>query len=206
MIKLFKRNRTQIFYNNCDIPAKLFYNEVIGNSNLSVLGKGNPEQLEKAFYGILDELCAIEDNKEMIAIYRKREKLVRLNLILTYIETVLHQLAYIKMPEDQRLARIEKLNSLSYPRVKFDPKKPNLDEVERVGKSVVGMLKNQINSEQADVEKKGEKAKSTFEAEVLALAKITGIRLNDHDSLRYFAELKVIAKEQIKAQEKANGR
>lgn len=204
MIKL-KRNR--IKYNNCEIPAKLFYNEIIGKGNLAVLGKGTPKQLQDALMSIIDELCVIEDNKELIAIYRKRDKITRLYQLISYVETSLHVLYYIKLTDAERWERLEKyLSGLPNIKFKVNRKEPVEKEIDRAMSSVVGMLRNQLNSESEDVDKKEQKVKATFEAEVLSLAKITGIRLMDNDSLRYFAELKTLAKRIINEQNKAHGR
>lgn len=195
-----------ILYNNCEIPAKLFYNEVIGKSNLNALGKGKPEHLNKAFYDIIDELCALEDNKALISVYKKRFKLTQLVLTKEYIETALHRITFTKMTPELRREKIEKwLQPLKYPKIKFDFNKPILEEIERVSRTVK-MLNNEINTHNDDIQDKGKKANIGFEEEVAGINRITGCRVLDTDTLRQFIAYKKQAKEIVKAQEKANGK
>lgn len=195
-----------ILYNDCEIPAKLFYNEVIGKSNLNALGKGKPEQLNKAFYDIIDELCVLEDNKALISVYKKRLKLTQLVLTKEYIETALHRITFTKMTPELRREKIEKwLHPLKYPKIKFDFNKPILEEIERVSRTVK-MLNNEINTYNDDIQDKGKKANIGFEEEVAGINRITGCRVLDTDTLRQFIAYKKQAKEIVKAQEKANGK
>lgn len=195
-----------ILYNNCDIPAKLFYNEVIGKSNLSVLGSGTDKELESALYGIIDELCEIEQNRELVNIYKKKDKIDRIQTLINYIETVLYDIVFIKLTEEERNDFIDILNSIDYIKIKFDKKKDILSEVERVQKSVIGMLKNQINHEKGEVDKKEQKY-AGFEKELVRLEQIlpSGY-INPDCTLRLYAEYKTLAKEISREKNASHGK
>lgn len=189
-----------IIWSTCDIPAKLFYNEVIAKSNLSVLGKGTPEQLDEAFKSIIDELCVIENNVGIINLYRKRFNISKTQLILSFVETTLHQIAYLKLTDEERLKRIQWLNNIKGVSVKFNTNKPILEEIERVSVSVLGSLRNKLKSEIQDDEKKTEKAVGSFEKRLGQLSIVLGWQVSEDLSLRYFCELCNGAKEKIKIQ------
>lgn len=208
MIKLFKpaigKAEVRHLYTNCEIPAKLFYNEVIGKSNLNALGEGTQQELESAFYSILDELCEIEGNDELRSLYNKSEKISRINSVIYTIEACLYPIKNLHdiMTNEQIKTCISHLNSIKYIKVKFDINKGIVEEIKRVETSILGVLNNQIN-ELNDVKKeKGKKTNMNFEREVLNLARITGIRLTDTDTLKYFIELKNMAKDIAKQQNK----
>lgn len=206
---IFKRNRTKIIYSNCEIPAKLFYNEIIGKSNLSVLGNGTPDELNTALYGIIDELTELEDNKELLLLYNKRMRVNKIQLIIAFIEESLYQISYLKLTDEERLKKIERLNSLPTVSVKFDIKKPIAEEIIRVQKSVIGMLKNRLNMEQEDEEKKTDKAVTSFEEMTVYIFKTTGYKVTDTDTLRTFAVYKkdsIKTNQQLKAQSQKHGR
>lgn len=208
-IILKKRNRNKIIYSNCEIPAKLFYNEVIGKSNLSVLGNGTPEELNTALYRIIDELTELEDNKELLLLYNKRMRVSKIKLTIAFIEESLYQIAYLKLTDEERLTRINRLNNLPNLSVKFDVKKPITEEIARVQKSVIGMLRNRLNMEQEDEEKKTDKAVTSFEEMTVFIFKTTGYKVTDTDTLRTFAVYKkdaIKTNQQLKAQSKKHGK
>lgn len=195
-----------MLYTNCDIPAKLFYNEVIGKSNLNALGKGSKQKKEEALKTIIDELYELEDNRELIELYRKQKKITDIVLTQQYIQTALHRLAYIKETHEQKVEFIKKyITSLKYPKIKWDFTKPIPEEIIRA-EGYIKMLNNQLNEHNQDNKKKSEKIKSGFEDRVASINKITGCRVQDTDTLRQFIAFENIAKETIKAQEKAHGK
>lgn len=200
-LKLFKRNRTYIKYNDCEIPAKLFYNEVIGKNNLSVLGNDTSENLNKAFLSIIDELCELEDNQDIKLLYNKRKKLIDLHLLMSFIDECLYQIAYIQH-EEHRNKVIHRLNTVKGVNVRFDIKKGINEEILRVQKSVMGMLRNRIKTEELDEQKKTDTQVTSFEEMTVSIFKITGYKVTDTDTLRTFSVYKkdaIRTNQQLKA-------
>lgn len=205
---LKRKPKNYITYNSCEIPAKLFYNEVIGKGNMSIIGKASDEELGKALYAIIDELTELEDNRELVDYKRKRKKIDEINLVIMFIEESLYQLAYLPMDKEQRDTRIKRLNKLPYTTAKFDYNKPVLDEVERWQKSVLGTLRNRLKAEQDVKEDKAQKALTTFEEMTVFIFKSIGYKVTDTDTLRTFAVFKKDAlkhNEQLKSQSR-NGK
>jgi len=191
-----------MLYTNCDIPAKLFYKEIIDKSNLDALGEGTPEEKEAAFYSILDELCDIEKNYELSSIYDKKEQIKRIQAIVSVIETILFAMVFLPSTQDELNEQIDIINSIEYIKVKFSKDKPLSKEIERVHNSVIGALMAQISELEDSSKVTGSNIKSSFEKDVLTMARISGVRLNDEDSLRYFTELKIISRDIVKQQSK----
>lgn len=206
----FKRKpkKNHIIYNNCDIPAKLFYNEVIGRNNASILGNASDEDLAKALYAIIDELTELEDNRELVEYKRKRKKVDEITLVMMFIEESLYQLAYLTMNTEQIKKRAARLNKLPYVTAKFDLKKPLKEEIERWQQSVLGMLRTKLKSEQDVKETKANKAVVSFEEMTVFIFRSIGYKVSDTDTLRTFAVYKKEAlkhNEQLKAQSR-NGK
>lgn len=208
--KLFKRKRSaikhEIYWNNCDIPAKLFYNEVVAKSNLSVLGNAPMPELKKAFSDIIDELFEIENNNDLREALKKREKVSYLYSVIATIEAVLHAIVYLYQTHEEREKQIALLNTIEYVKIRFKTgltdENDILDEVKRVQNVVIGSLKNKIHETKGEEKESTEKTTATFERDLVSISMLMEFTLPDNISLRMFAEYKKAAQERIKAMKK----
>lgn len=197
MIKLFKRNRSQIKYSNCDIPAILYFDELM-HGNVSVLGKGTPEQLNTAYWGIIDEYCELSDNFKMKSWFEKQEKVSNIQRAISDVNVCINNIivaSHIATQTEQIKPFIEAINKLEFPRVKFSYTKPLHDEVNRVRKGVIGSLNNQLKIELGNQEKKKEAIKKDFMARIVNIQNILGYTIKDNTTLRKFVFLEKSAHE-----------
>jgi len=196
MLKLLSRLRrrtittkSNILYTNCDIPARLFFNN-LSAGDLSVLGTGTQEELQVAYYSILDEYCELDNNTSFIEAFKKEEIISLIQSDIATIETALHAIIYVELTKDERISIIDKLNEWKPPHavVRFDKDKPLLDEALRIQKKVIGALKNRLNQEVSTRKKRVEKVKRTFESDCVAIEIALQVSINDDVSLRKFIE------------------
>lgn len=188
MIKLFKRIRSQIKYTNCDIPAILFFDELM-HGNISVLGKGTPEQLNNAYWGIIDEYCELSGNFKMKSWFEKQEKVSNIQRAISDVNVCINNIilaSQIATHKEQIVPFIDAINKLEFPKVRFSYTKPLHEEVERVRKSVIGVLNNQLKIELGNEQKKKEAIKKDFMARIVNIQNIIGRNLDDNISLRKF--------------------
>lgn len=183
MIKLFRRNK--ILYNNCYIPAKLFFDELM-QGNINVLGKGTPEQLHTAYMSIVDEYCELDNNRRMLDWFTKQNKISKIQRAISDVTACLRPIKYICVTEEQFLRAITVINSIEYPKVKFDVKKPLVDEITRVERSVIGILNNELNMLLSDDVKTKEKIKKEFFKRLVSVQNAIGRNLDEDITLRKF--------------------
>lgn len=193
-----------MLYTNCEIPAKLFYTEVIGKSNLAALGEGTEEELQAAFYSILDELCDIDNNQEMLDHYKRQVKVMIIESTITLIESCCFALMFLTITEEQVNHYSEVLNGIKLIRVKFNKdadRYAECGEKGRIRTSIIGMLNNQINTLNDVQQQKGEKSSYNFYQECARLESILAPKnIDQNTSLYMYVEYKKLAKEKIKLQ------
>jgi len=195
--------KSHIIYSNCDIPARLFFNN-LSAGDLSVLGTGTQEELQKAYYSILDEYCELDNNTAFIEAFKKEEIISLIQSDIATLETALYAIIYVELTKDERISIIDKLNEWKPPHavIKFNKDNPILDEVLRVKKSVIGALKNRLNQEVSTRKKRVEKVKRTFEADCVSIEISLQVSINDDVTLRKFIEYSKQAIERSKQYKK----
>lgn len=218
MLGLLKKRKTEvIFWNDAEIPAKVFF-EVMLEGKLELLGNAPEEKLEAVFDKIFDEYITLDGNEKVLNWYKKRETVSRLASKIELIELLLYRILFIELTTKERLELIDKLNSIEDKPatdyspatylVKFSKDKPILDEVKRVQDVVLGSLKTRINIEIASEKKQGENIKYVFENDLVDIENVLGRTIDDDVTLKKFISLKHSANKKVQAQKKPlkNGR
>jgi len=197
-----------IYYTNCEIPAKLFF-DIMHTEDYQKMGTVSIEECEKAYDVISDEYFTILPNIKLKTYLLKKAKIYHLEAKITYINSVLGLISFTPLTIHERNKIIDELNSIDGVKVNFK-KDLNLlkSEIQRVQSSVLGILKNQINSIKDDKEKKEEKSKYVFQGDIVRLRQaLDGMHIDENISLYMYAELTKAAidvSNQRKAQQ--NGR
>jgi len=209
MLKIFKRNRgnyisawfeskskpaTVIYWTNCDIPAKLFF-DIMHTGDYSKLGTDTPVKLEAAFDAIFDEYNNLDSNPKITQWFDKQIKIKLLRAKINAIDTCLHHIAYSSLTRDERIEAINILNSIEGVKINFSLDKPLLDEILRVKNSVVGLLNNQLNIELSTEKKQAENIKYEFTEDLVAVENMLERQVDENVSLRKFVFLKKSAQE-----------
>lgn len=201
MIKLFKRSRSQIKYSNCDIPAILYFDELM-HGNVSVLGKGTPEQLNTAYWSIIDEYCELSGNYKMKTWFEKQEKVSNIQRAISDVNVCINNIILAtqlaSLPE-QITPFIDAINKLEFPKVKFSYDKPLFQELDRVRRGVIGSLNNQLKIELGNEEKKKEAIKKDFMGRMVNIQNVLGYTITDETTLRKFIYLEKSAQEKVNA-------
>jgi len=207
LLSIFKKRdiipKSRIIYSTCDIPARLFFNN-LSAGDLSVLGTGTQEELQAAYYSILDEYCELDNNTAFIEAFKKEEIISMIQSDIATIETALHAIVYVELTKDERISIIDKLNEWKPPHavIRFNKDNPILAEVLRVKKSVIGALKNRLNQEVSTRKKRVKKVKSTFESDCVAIEIALQVSINDDVTLSKFIEYSKQAIERSKQYKK----
>lgn len=192
MLKLFKRKRTKpepykILYTNCDIPARLFFDELC-NGNLSVLGEGTPEQLQAAYMSILDEYVKIDNNTSFLKAFQLEERISNIQANIAALEVAIYHIYYDTLITiEQRLELIATLNEWKKPRINFNTDKPLLDECLRLQNKVIGALKNDLNFAVSERKKERKERVKTFYRDCVIMEEVLGIKIDDNVSLEKFS-------------------
>lgn len=198
---MVKAKDKALIYNNCDIPAHLFFDELM-HGNIYVLGIGSPELLYSTYMSIIDEYCELSENAKMISWFKKQNKLSQLQRQISDIQTLLNPIKYLCSTKEEFTACIALLNALERPKIKFDINKPLNEETERVEKRVIGVLNNEINTLISSNEKAPERLKKDFMQRLVSVQNILGYVLPDDVTLRKFVFLEKAAMNKINAKKK----
>lgn len=179
-----------LYYTNCDIPAKLFF-DIMHNEDYQKLGTVSIEECEKAYDDISDEYFTILPNLKLKAFITKKAKIHYLTTQIAYINSLLSIICFTPLKVDERNLIIDELNTIDGVKINFKKDLKNLkSEIERVQNSVIGILNNQINSLKDDKEKKAEKSKYVFQGDIVRLRQaLDGMHIDENISLYMYAEL-----------------
>lgn len=186
-------------WNNCDIPAKLFF-KIIETNNLELLGKGSQKEREKAFENIFDEYYQLEQDSGMKQLLEKKQMIALLKLKITYIDNLVQIILNSYLTTDQRLRLIDKLIAIE---VKFDKKKPIKEECKRIQTIVLGGLKTRLKFEEQALSELSKGKRIKYEEALTSIEDIKGRVLNEDMSLRKFIAEKKSAQEKVN--KKSNG-
>lgn len=202
--KQSRKEKHVIYWKDCNIPAKLFFDEVI-KGNYHVLGKAPVEQLEKAYWSIIDEYVELDHNDALKDWFKRKERIAELHAVKDVINNCLYSLAYLTLSKEQILRVIMGLNSVEAISVNFDTEKPVKDEIERVQHQVIGELENEINIEEAGFKTTTENESQKYEAMLGTIQDIHGYWLPEDISLKMFLAKKHSAIEKSRPKPKVNG-
>lgn len=184
---MFKR-KSKILYSNCDIPARLFFDELM-HGNITVLGKGNPNDLYEAYWGVIDEFCDIDNNTTLRNWFHKQVKLSKLQRAISDVRTLLNPIKNLVVVRCELEACITLINALEYPKVNFDIEKPLDEEIKRVEFQVIGILENELNMLMPEQTEKKKEIIKDFSDRLVAVENALGRQIDDNVSLRKFISL-----------------
>lgn len=202
--KKARKEAYKIKWKDCSIPAKLFFDEVI-KGNYSVLGNAPVEQLEKAYWDIMDEYVKLDDNVRLMDWYKKQEKLSLIRLKITNINELLYSISYVAESNDERMLFVDLLNKMTKPKVNFKVENTDneiewLDEILRVKNQVIGELENEVDILTMNDKPSEETPKEyAFEERLDAVENIHGYKLPVNISLREFIFKEKSAHKKVKA-------
>lgn len=186
---MIKIKRSKIIYNNCDIPAKMFFDELM-QGNASVLGHGSSEDIHNAYMNIIDEYCDLDNNIRMIDWFKKQEKISCIQIAISNITTLLYIIKKVYNPKNERQKEaVTLLNKIKYTSVRFDDKKPLNEEIIRVESVVLGVLRNDLNMEISTEKHEQKEIKKEFLKRLVAIENCLGRAIDDDISLRRFIYL-----------------
>lgn len=193
-----------IKYTNCEIPAKLFFEDLLSKNNLSVLGNAPNSELEAVKMDIIDEYCDIDNNQRMKQWYKNQAKILLINQSISNITSLLYLLKYSNPNKKQQNQIINSLNTIKKPRVKFDATKPIDEEIIRVNTKVLGALRNELKI--LEPKDKKEEDKYYFDEDYMGLWTALGQSLPENPTLTQYVALKKEAKRRAKLNTTKNGK
>lgn len=201
--KKARKEAYKIKWKDCSIPAKLFFDEVI-KGNYSVLGNAPVEQLEKAYWDIMDEYVKISNNEAVMSYLVKHRKISVINAKISTIKEILYSIAYV---EDKHTLQglISALNLMESPKIDFnvgsvEDRNLLIDEIQRVNNEVVGVLENEIDILTMNDKEHDENAIGlSYEDRAEAIMDVRGRDFNGMPTLREFVAAEKRAHQKIKA-------
>lgn len=193
-------------YKDCDLPAKLFF-KIINTGDYSLLGDGDANEQEQSFNDIFDEYFLLTNNKSLLSVYTKHQKIEKQKAIISVINSILYAITYIRQTREEREEQIALLNSINGVKINFDINKPIIEEIERVKTKVIGSLTNQLKLDLSTVQQQKETVSTSFERRVVWMSKVTEIRIPPNEiTLHEFIEYDRLSKEIIASNNKQKSR
>ena len=205
MIKLFRTKRgiktvPIIYWHNCDIPAKIFF-EVMYSGDYSKLGTA--PDVEQIFDKIFDEYYILSPNTQLKSWIQKHKRISAIRAAIAGITATISQLEFVPMNPEQMSRVVAILNNYSEVKPKFNTKDP-IKEIARINNSIIGQLKNKLNQEIAGEKVKSEKIAYNFHKDRINLRlSLEGITIDENCSLYEWVEYVNAAKERHAAQKAA---
>jgi len=205
MIKLFRTKRgiktvPIIYWHNCDIPAKIFF-EVMYSGDYSKLGTA--PDVEQVFDKIFDEYYILSPNTQLKSWIQKHKRISAIRAAIAGITATISQLEFVPMNPEQMSRVVAILNNYSEVKPKFNTKDP-IKEIARINNSIIGQLKNKLNQEIAGEKVKSEKIAYNFHKDRINLRlSLEGITIDENCSLYEWVEYVNAAKERHAAQKAA---
>ena len=191
-------------YNSIDnLPAKVFF-EILKTRDYQLL-KPKPnevtEDLETLFRTIQDSYFLALNDPKSILYLRLYNSVHFLNYKIELIDKVLRVInAYdtVGIPKEE----IEKLiDALAQGcKIRFDKSKPLTQEIERVLKVEIGILKNDLSITLSDVERmsnEGNKEEISYYKTFVSIQKVMEIALNEKMVLAEYLEWSISAKQKV---------
>lgn len=199
MIKLFRKSKV-IYWNNLDIPAKVFF-KFIDTSDYKLLGSADKPLLEKAWDSIMDEYYLVSKNEKIKSFLDKQTKIKLLDLKIHKIRECIYALMYVVPGEcvEEKKTIQEALKKLD---VKYDIEKNTVDECHRILKSNIGILKNQLNMLLSAMPAQKEKIHKVFEEDLSQIMRVLGFSIPVDLSMYLFLSHVNSAKEISEANKK----
>lgn len=201
MIKLFRKSKPLVYWNDLEIPAKIFF-KYIDTSEDSLLGTAPKQLIEKAWDNIIDEYYLISKNEKIKSALDKQTKIRLLELKIQKVRDCIYALMYVvpgEMIEEKKSIQ-ESLKKLG---VKYDISKNTIDECHRILKSDIGILKNQLNMILAGIPAQKEKVKKVFEEDLSQIMRVLGFSIPADLSMYLFLSHVQTAKEISEANKKS---
>lgn len=194
-------------WNNCDIPAKLFYKIIETNDHSLLTIEGNPDktQLNNAWRSIYDEFFTIKNDGKLKLVLKSQIQVIKLEFKIQTIKNILYAISTTPLTKDERIKLIEGVNSIG---LNIDVEKYKLEvgkkselflkgEIIRVNKTVLPHLINRLNLEKGNYDNLTEKKEivSSFEDNCVNIENALNRSVDDKMTLRkYLAYEKSVIK------------
>lgn len=200
MFKLKKK----IFYSDCSIPARLFFDHII-HGDISVLGVGNNREVHNAYWSIINEFCELDNNNGLLKWFKLQVKLSNTERAIHDVQTLLFPIKHLCEDEYQIEVCVKFLNALKYPVINFDTSKPLQEEIQRIESQVIGILHNELEMQKPAHEQEHKKIVKDFNDRLVAVENMLGRSIDDDVTLRKFISLEKSAYNKMNQLKKANG-
>lgn len=186
-----------IKYTNCDIPAVLFFDELM-HGNTSVLGDGSKDELEEVYFKILEEYVDLSKNNKIKKWYNDIERASNIKRAISDVYVIVANICMFygtKYITDYTKI----INSLEYPTLNFDPEKDLLAELERINYSVIGSLKNELQMIDNEKNTEVKKAQKNFIKNIVSIQNSLGYSIEENVTLRKYIYLEQSVRDMIKS-------
>lgn len=198
MIKARRKSskKGNIKYNNCDIPAKIFFNHLI-HGEINVLGEGNPQELHKVYFDIIDEYCELYDDKLLLKLFTTQESLSRMQNTQAHIQAQIYNLKFLcSSKHDIDLVK-SVIDEIKKPKIEIKVSK-GIDWNVKLLEKVIGSLNNNINMLLSSERKEKKQVKTDFTKRLVLVENALGREINENVTLRKFIFLEKSAIDRAK--------
>ena len=185
-------------WNNCDIPAKLFYKIIETNDDSLLIIKGNPDKtkLNDSWRLIYDEFFTIKNDGKLKLVLKSRFEIIKLDYKLQTIKNILFTISTAPLTKDERILLMEGLNKLDvninveeYKKlVGFKSELFLKEEILRIHDYILPSIINKLNLEKGNYENLTEKKEiiSSFEDNCVNIENALGRQIDENMSLRKY--------------------
>lgn len=185
-----KTKKVAKIWQNCDLPAKLFFDILENGKLVKLVIEGQSEALKtpptrklvRAWTGIYDEFFTIKDDPKMKLIFKVKKKVLSLKHRIDLAEQCLYALATTAFTDEQLQDLAKRL--MKY-HISIDLSKDLREELLRVLKSDLPAIKTDLEVEIGNLEKLTKSEKANFEDNCVAFEGF-GYQINEQVSLRKY--------------------
>lgn len=190
--KQARKENHNIFWKDCSIPAKLFFEDVI-KGNYHVLGNAPESELQKAYWSIIDEYVILDKNDALKDWFKRLEKISVIEDVKAKITDCVYLLSSLNLTEELQDRTITALNSIEFIKVRFDKNKGIQEEIIRINNEVIGELDNEIEITKLGIKTTGEQEAMKYELMLSNIQDVHGYWMPEDLTLRMFLAKKQTA-------------